>query len=305
MSAHADGLFQGSLTALPTPFEDETHERIDFASVRVMLERQVAAGTAGVVVCGSTGEASALSFDERLALVEFTVGASRGRLPIIAGIGASDTRIAAKLARGAERAGADGLLATTPPYARPNQEGLRRHFAAVAEATRLPIALYNIPARTGVDLLPETAQRIAAEHANVVAIKEASDSLERLQTLIESGTLAVLCGEDRWIADALELGAAGVIGVVSNLVPARVAALVATFRGGADSDADPNQAPALVESIAPLVHALSLDTNPAPLKAALAHLGLLREHLRLPLVPVSKEHRARIAETLEATGVRG
>ncbi|HED64156.1 MAG TPA: 4-hydroxy-tetrahydrodipicolinate synthase [Planctomycetes bacterium] len=298
-------IFSGSITALPTPFRDDSRRSIDYPALLGLIERQVGAGTDGLVVGGSTGEGSALSFDERVALFEYSAGAVRGRIPVIAGIGTSDTRIAVELASGAASAGVDALLATTPSYARPSQEGLVAHFAEVASATPLPIALYNIPSRTGVDLQPETVARIAREHPNVVAIKEASDSLERLRILIETTPVAVLCGEDRWIADALELGAAGVVGVASNLVPARIANLVALFGlGRRGAEPDPSKAPALMESVAPLVRALTLETNPTPLKSALAHLGLLEEVVRLPLVPVEASHRSRIRDVLEAVGVR-
>ena len=176
---------------------------------------------------------------------------------------------------------------------------MRRHFAAIATSTTLPVSLYNIPSRTCVDLEPETVAQIADAHANVVAIKEASDSLDRLRVLIELDRVAVLCGDDRWIADAMELGAAGVIGVVSNLVPERVAALVHAFDHGANADA----APELVESLTPLVRTLAVETNPGPLKAALECMGLGNGELRLPLVRVSTENHQRIRDVLIASGL--
>jgi len=291
-------IFRGSITALPTPFEGGS---IDFGALVGLVERQIAGGTSALVVGGSTGEASTLCTRERKSLFEFVAGVARGRVPVIAGVGSSDTRVACELARDAKGAGASGLLVTTPPYSRPTQEGLRRHFAAVAAASPLPLALYNIPGRTGVDLVPATVAAIAAENSTVVAIKEASDSLERLRELAGETDVVVLCGEDRWIADAMELGAAGVIGVVSNLVPELVARVVACYAEGGER----GDAPALMETFAPLTRALGLETNPAPLKAALEELGLARGELRLPLVPVSSENRGTIRSALAAIGLGG
>jgi 4-hydroxy-tetrahydrodipicolinate synthase len=303
MSGPGGALFRGSITALPTPFIEpapgDERGRIDHAALRVLIERQIAAGTDGLVLGGSTGEASTLTDRERIGLFELAVGVARGRAPVIAGIGTSDTHRTRALALAAEGAGVAGLLVTTPAYSRPGQEGLRRHMGHVAGSTGLPIVLYNIPSRTSVDLEPETVGRLAAEHPNVVAIKEASDSLERLRILVELGAVDVLCGEDRWIADAMELGAAGVVGVVSNLVPGHVRQLVRAFDDGADR----TEAPALVEYLAPLVSILSVETNPAPLKAALELMGLAPGGLRLPLVPVSAENRARIRDVLVSSAL--
>jgi len=293
-------VFQGCITALPTPFLEHDHDRVDFAGLLTLTERQIGGGVDGIAVCGSTGESGSLSVEERLAIFEYTVGLVRGRIPVIAGIGATDTRTVIALAQGADSAGADGLLVTTPPYARPTQAGLVRHFSAVATATSLPISLYNVPSRTAVDLLPDTARKLAAEHPNIEAIKEASASLDRLRVLVEETRLQVLCGEDAWIADAMELGAAGVISVVSNLVPERVAQLVRCFANGKGT---PAGAPALVESLAPLLRALAVETNPAPLKAALEMLGLGRGRLRLPLAPIEEANRALVRKALVTAGL--
>ena len=290
------GPFLGSIAALPTPFVNGT---IDFAALLRLIERQIEGGTDGLVVGGTTGEAAVLSTDERMALFEYVVGAARGRVPVVAGVGSSDTRVACELARSARAAGADGLLAMTPAYNRPTQAGLERHFAAIVEASSLPLALYNIPTRTGVDLLPATAAAIGAAHPSIVAIKEASTSLERVRALVALDTLAVLCGDDAWIADCMQAGAAGAIGVVANLVPDRVAQLIHAF----DDDTSRAEAPALVEAIAPLVAVLSVETNPAPLKAALEILELCGGELRLPLVSVAPESRAQIHEALAVAGL--
>ena len=291
-----DQVFHGSMTALPTPF---CGGAVDHLALLDLIERQIAGGTAGLVVGGTTGEAAALSVEERTALFAYVAGAVRGRVAVVAGVGSSDTRVSCTLSRAARAAGCDGLLASTPAYNRPSQEGLRRHFAAIAETTRLPIALYNIPGRTGVDLTPATAAELAARHTNVVAIKEASGSLERVRDLIELQTLGVLCGDDDRIVDCMQLGAVGVIGVVSNLAPRRVADLVEALSPGGD----PSSAPALVEPLAPLIACLSLEANPAPLKAALEVLGLCGGELRLPLAPVAARHAESIRAALAAASI--
>ncbi len=292
-------IFGGSITALPTPFRGDGPGRIDHGALLKLAERQIAGGTDGLVIGGSTGEATSLTADERRGLFEFTAGVVRDRVPVIAGVGASDTRTACELAVAAQLAGVHGLLVATPAYSRPTQEGLVQHFSAVARVTDLPIALYNIPGRTAVDLLPETAARVAGAHDNVVAIKESSDSLERLRALLDETELVVLCGEDRWIADALELGCGGTIAVVSNLAPAQVARLVHLF----DQPTGHDEAPAILEQLSPLIRALSVESNPAPLKAALELLGLASGHLRLPLVPISEPSREKVLAALRGCGL--
>jgi len=291
--------FRGSIVALATPFAPSPEREIDFAAFRSLIEFQLDRGCDGLVIGGTTGEAATLTERERVALFEFAAGVVRKRVPVIAGIGSSSTRATCALAREALQVGVDGLLAVTPSYNRPSQEGLVAHYAEVAAATRLPLVLYNVPARTAVDLLPATVARIAAANPSVVAIKEASNSLERIHELIELGSIDVLCGDDRWIADALEMGAAGLIGVVSNLVPEMVWQLVHSF----DEGGDRSNAPGYVESLTPLIRALGLETNPTPLKAALAHTGLCGGAMRLPLVPISEENRKRLEEALAFVGL--
>jgi 4-hydroxy-tetrahydrodipicolinate synthase len=290
------GSFRGSLVALPTPFASG---RVDFAGLRRLLEFQLANGSDGLVLAGSTGEGATLTARERLGVVEYAVGVVDGRAPVLAGVGASDTRVACELALAAERAGADGLLASTPPYNRPQQRGLAAHFGALAEASELPIVLYNVPPRTGVDLLPATVAALAHQHANVIAIKEAGTSLERVKELVATGAVDVLLGEDGWIVDGIQLGAIGVVGVVANVAPRIVADLVHDLLAH-----DTHQAPARVERLAPLVAALFLETNPAPVKAALEILGLSSREVRLPLVGVEEATRERLVRALEAAGVK-
>lgn len=282
-------IFQGSLVALPTPFSGE---RLDLGSMLQLIEHQIGARSQGVVIAGSTGEGATLTRRERLTLFEYCAGVAGGRIAVIAGIGGSATRDAVELAVGAERAGVQGLLVTTPAYNRPSPLGLERHFEAVAKASVLPMALYNIPARTGVDLLPESVGRLAESCPTIVAIKEASNSLERLRDLLALDQLAVLTGDDHLILEALQLGVAGVVGVVANLAPDRVLEILRKHQSA------PSEAQAIGNSLRPLIEALHCESNPGPLKHALESLGWMQADLRLPLVPVSRTHAKQIYEAL-------
>jgi len=282
--------FHGSIVALPTPFQDGA---IDFRRFGQLIERQIAAGSHGLVIAGTTGEAATLDEGERQALFEYAVGITRARVPVIAGVGTNATRSSTRMARRAEEAGVDGCLVVTPYYNKPTQAGLELHFRAVAEATRLPIVLYNVPARTCVDLLPATTLALA-ELPNVVAIKEATTPA-RVGELARSGAIDVLCGEDAWIADGMHAGACGVVGVVANVVPRRVVELLAALEREDEASAAHQ-----VEELAPLVRALFRETNPAPLKHALAVLELCAEELRAPLVPVGPETASEVERTLAA-----
>jgi 4-hydroxy-tetrahydrodipicolinate synthase len=287
--------FRGSWVALPTPFRSGT---VDYAAFQGLILRQIEAGTDGVVVAGSTGESPTLTLRERLSLVELCRRTAGHRLGVLAGIGAPDTRQACHLAVEAERIGVDGVLAPPPPYLKPTQNGLEQHYAAISAATYLPIVLYNIPTRTSVDLLPATVARIARTSTKVVAIKEAGTSLERVRELVALGAVDVLAGEDTWMPDALHAGAVGLIGVVSNLVPELVRELVHVANAP-----DGTRAAELVESVRPLIATLGLEPNPSPLKAGLEALGLCRGELRLPLVPVAEDTRARILGALADLGL--
>jgi len=287
---------RGSWVELPTPFRGD---RVDFDALRRLIEHQIAGGSNGVVVAGTTGEAATLEPSERQAVVEFCVRVSSGRIPVLAGVGTNDTRTSVLFAAQAERAGCDGLQIVTPFYCRPTQRGLLAHFGTLAERTHLPIVLLNVPARTGVDLLPETVATLARAHANVVSIQEASGSLERIAEHLERGAVEVLCGEESQLADTLLLGARGVIGVAGNVVPALVAELVECCRPGGDRQG----AAALTESLGPLLDALFLEASPAPVKAALALLGLCGSDLRSPLVPIEPATQRRLERALAGCGL--
>lgn len=284
---------QGSFVALPTPFRDG---RLDLAAFQHLVDWHIAEQSDGLVIAGTTGESATLSHEERIGLVEIAVSAARGRMPIIAGVGTNDTRTTLELARAATTARASGLLLVTPYYNKPSPLGLERHFGAVAEAVDTPIVLYNVPSRTGVDLQPETVRALAQRFTHIVAVKEALPSTERVRRLIGETPCAVLCGEDAMIADFMGLGAVGVIGVVNNVKPRRVAELVRLARPGQDHV----RAAAIVEELAPLVKDLFIETNPVPVKTALSLMHKCSDEVRLPLAPLLEANRAKLEATLRA-----
>lgn len=285
--------FQGSYVALPTPFRKG---EVDYPSLEHLLKWHMICGTDGVVLAGTTGEASTLTNGERIGIFQCAVGVAGGKMPVIAGIGTNCTRTTVELAREASAAGVDGLLAVTPYYNKPSRRGLVLHFSALAECTDKPIILYNVPSRTGVDLPVEAVRELGDSHSNIVAIKEAKPDLEKVRALAKNPKVAVLCGEDAHIADFMSLGAVGVIGVVNNLVPRKVVELVRAALPGGDSV----KAAKLVEELAPLCRDLFIETNPVPVKTALALMHKLREEVRLPLAPMEFETRAKLETTLRA-----
>lgn len=289
MTGTLENPFRGSLVALPTPFRDR---RVDFDGLYRLIDLQVQGGSHGVVLAGSTGEGASLSRTERTSVVAFGVGVAAGRIPVIAGVGSSSTRSAVQMAQEAHGAGADGLLVTTPIYVQPPQRGIVEHFCAVSAATPLPIVLYDIPKRTGVALEPETVSRVRERCANVVAVKE-SAGVEEIRALAERG-IDTLCGDDEGIVEGMQAGAVGAVSVVGNLMPGKIALLIEAI--GRDDD----RAAHTLETVRPLIRALALETNPAPLKTALARLGLCTPELRLPLVELESENAERLEQALRA-----
>lgn len=289
--------FRGSFAALPTPLLDD---ELDLASLRRLIDYHVERGSDGIVVTGTTGEASTLSEFERQSVIETAVERAAGRLPVLAGVGTNSTRTTVQGARAAAEAGVDGLLAVTPYYNRPEPRGLVAHFGALAEAVELPIVLYNVPGRTGCDLSAKTAAKLRELHPNIVAIKEAGGTVSRARELLTTTDLAVFAGEDALIADYCALGAVGVIGVVANLAPSQVAELCRCAAPGGDAP----RGAELAAYLHRLVRDLFCETNPAPVKAALASLGLLSsEELRLPLVGASETTRERLRVALHEAGL--
>lgn len=283
--------FHGSYVALPTPFAGE---QLDLDSLRSLIDEHAARATAGVVICGTTGEAATLDERERRTMIHASVEFAAGRLQVIAGVGTNATRTTVESARFAGACGVDGVLVVTPYYNRPSRRGLLAHFGAVADATGVPVILYNVPSRTGMDLRPDLAEDLARHCSNIVAIKEATDSPERIRELCSSQHLAVLCGEDRCLADFMQHGAVGAISVTGNVAPDAVAELIETAKPGGDA----SRAAELVEHLAPLIQDLFVEVNPVPVKSALAWLGRCRADVRGPLAALEDENRLQLEKTL-------
>jgi len=280
--------FRGSYPALPTPMRAGA---LDLMALDLLVEAHAERSTAGIVVCGTTGEGSTLTDEERQAVLETAIQTAAGRLQVIAGVGTNVTRDTVRRAREAERAGADGLLVVTPYYNKPSARGLLAHFGAVAEACDAPIVLYNVPSRTACDLSAELVGELYARHESVVAIKEASDRVARVRALAEIEGLGLLCGEDAFLGEFLRCGGHGAISVVANIAPDAVAELV-------EAAHDPPRATQLERMLAPVCRALFLESNPVPLKHALETLGWCAGEVRLPLAPLEEASRRALSEAL-------
>ena len=284
--------FKGVFTALVTPFRDGA---VDLEANDALVERQLEAGVAGLVPVGTTGEAATLSDEEAEELIARTVRLAAGRALILAGAGANDTRKAVEKAVRAERAGADALLVVTPYYNKPSQGGLIAHYTAVAEATSLPIVLYSVPGRCGVEIAPETCAVLMERCGNIVAIKEAGGDAGRVTRLRAAcgDRLIIHSGDDGLTLPFLSLGAVGVTSVVSNVAPREMVEMVKAWHAG-----DVARALKLHEMIAELTDSMFIESNPGPVKAALALANLAGPEMRLPMTPVSGQTRERLAGIL-------
>lgn len=285
--------FAGSIVAIVTPFADG---KVDFAALKRMVEWHIAEGTQAIVPCGTTGESATFAHDEQHQVIGEVVQTVRGRVPVIAGAGSNSTREAVSLAQAAEKLGADGVLTITPYYNKPNQEGLFQHFKAVREATKLPLVLYNVPGRTGVNLLAETSARVAAL-GNVDSIKDAAANLDQTQDQLERG-VRVLSGDDAMTFPMMMLGASGVISVVANFAPRIMRQL--TDACAKQDIAEARRVHRIVVELAK--HAFA-DTNPIPAKTAVAALGLCREEFRLPIVPATADKKAALLACMRKHGL--
>lgn len=268
--------FHGVLTALVTPFNDNG---LDEGSLRRCVERQIEAGVHGLVPCGTTGEAPTLTTDEHRRVIEVVVEVADGRVPVLAGVGSNNTHTAVANAKTAAKVGAQGVLATVPYYNKPTQEGLYRHFRAVAESTPLEVCLYNVPGRTACHLAPDTMARLA-EISNITCVKEATGDMSVASEVLLAcpERLTLLSGDDFTTLPFIALGGHGCVSVASNVLPATMVALVNAARAG-----DLERARTLHMTLYPLFRALFSETNPLPVKTAMAHLGWLEESFRLPL----------------------
>ncbi len=285
--------FAGNIVAIVTPFRNGA---IDRAALAAHVERMLEGGVSGIVPCGTTGESPTLSHDEHDEVVELTLAAVRGRVPVIAGAGSNSTREAIRLTKAAEHAGAQAVLSVNPYYNRPSQEGLVAHFLAIADATSLPVMLYNIPGRTGVELSIDTIARLA-KHPNIRAIKEATGNVDQVTRIRATSDLAILSGDDVLTLPMMALGASGVVSVLANVLPRAMTELVAAARSGDFATARERH-----ERLHPLMKALFVETNPVPVKAALAELGWIAPDVRRPLVELQPGSLAQVRAALASTG---
>jgi 4-hydroxy-tetrahydrodipicolinate synthase len=290
-------MFRGVFPAIITPFKEDYS--LDEEGLKRNIEYLNKSGIAGIVPCGTTGESATLTFEEHKQVVEIAVDCSK--VPVIAGTGSNNTREALELTRHAANAGADAALLITPYYNKPNDRGMYEHFKTIAENCNIPIILYNVPKRTGIDLKPELVTKLS-KIKNIVAIKEASGSLSQISLIIEQtngSNFSVLSGDDDLTLPMLSLGAQGVVSVVANVAPKKTVAMVDAMAKG-----DLEKARSLHYELAPLVRALFLDTNPIPVKAACGLIGLAAGPLRLPLAEMAPEKEKILKEILDRLGER-
>lgn len=286
-------MFKGAITAIVTPFKDG---EVDWKSFEKLIDFQIKEGINGIVPCGTTGESATLSYEEHNKVIEFTVKKVKKRVPVIAGTGANSTEEALELTEYAKKAGADASLQVCPYYNKPTQEGLYKHFKKIAESIDIPIVLYNVPGRTGLNIQPDTVIRLS-EIPNIVAIKEASGSLDQVTEIvkgIKKKNFTVLSGDDSLTLPMMSVGAKGVISVASNIVPKKIAKLVKDFLEGNFDSARK----AHIE-LYDLMKALFIETNPIPVKTALAMMGMIREEFRLPLCEISQQNREKLKKVLQ------
>ncbi|MEQ8162570.1 MAG: 4-hydroxy-tetrahydrodipicolinate synthase [Smithellaceae bacterium] len=289
-------MFKGAIVAIVTPFKDG---KVDEDALRELIEFQISNGTDGIVPCGTTGESATLSHEEHDRVIEITIDAVKKRVPVIAGTGSNSTAEAIRLTKHACEAGADGALIVCPYYNRPTQEGLYQHYKMIAESVPIPILPYNIPSRTGVNLLPDMVAKLA-KIKNIVGIKEASGSIKQMSDVIElcGDDFAVLSGDDLFTLPLLAMGGAGIISVISNVAPADMAGLVDAFAAK-----DFAKAKELHHKMSPLIESLFIEVNPTPVKAALALMGKIQYEYRLPLCKMSDANLEKLRKVMVNYGL--
>jgi 4-hydroxy-tetrahydrodipicolinate synthase len=289
-------MFQGSIVAIVTPF---INGAVDEEKLRELVEFQIENGTDAIVPCGTTGESSTLDYEEHDRVIKIVVEQVNKRVPVIAGTGSNSTREAIEITAHAKELGADGALLVTPYYNKPSQEGLFLHYKAVADAVALPQVLYNVPGRTAVNLLPETVARLAV-HPNIVAIKEATGSLQQASEVMAlcGDNITVLSGDDFITLPMMACGAKGVISVTANIMPKEVAALVDAFNAG-----NMEEAKRLHLYLLKISNAMFIETNPVPVKTGVALMGKCRDEVRLPLAPLAEANRSKLAAIMKEYGL--
>jgi 4-hydroxy-tetrahydrodipicolinate synthase len=287
-------MFRGTFTAIVTPFRDG---EIDVPALEAFIEGQIADAVSGIIAVGTTGESPTLSAAEREQVIRIAVEIGKGRCQVLAGTGSNSTAATIAATRAAEKMGVDGMLIVAPYYNKPSQEGLFRHFQAIAQATAAPIMLYNIPGRCAVDIGPETVERLAMDCANIVSIKEAGGSVDRVSELRARlpEAFTILSGDDSLTLPFLSVGAVGVVSVASNLFPAEVVNLVQAFRAGDTKSAQDQHLKMLS-----IFKDLFIEPNPVPVKTALSWRGVMSAECRLPLCEMSAANQARLRKTLDA-----
>ena len=290
-------MFQGSLVALVTPFDGS--DRVDYASLKRLIDFHVEQGSDGLVIAGTTGESPTLERAEHIELIRRAVEIADGRIPVVAGTGSNSTGQSIKLSLAAADSGIAAYMAVVPYYNKPTQEGLYRHYSAIADAIDKPLLMYNVPGRTVADMLPETIARLAG-HENIFGVKEATGDIERLkqiQALVPDG-FRLYSGDDFTLRPFIEQGGHGVVTVSGNVAPQQVATLCRLAAEGRKDEAK-----ALDETLQPLNKMLFIESNPIPVKWAVSEMGLMEPHIRLPLTPFSAEHHGNMRSAMQVAGV--
>jgi 4-hydroxy-tetrahydrodipicolinate synthase len=290
-------MFKGSIVAIVTPMKDG---KIDEKKLRKLIDFQIKNGTSGIVPCGTTGESATLSFEEHDRVIAVTIEQVNKRIQVIAGTGSNSTQEAVMLTKHAAKAGADASLQVAPYYNRPTQKGLYEHFKAIADSVHIPMMLYNIASRTGVNIEPETIARLASDCKNIVAVKEASGNLEQMSRVksLCGENFDLLSGDDSLTLPVLAIGGTGVVSVVANIVPADVAALVGEFQRG-----NIKKAQELHYQLMPLIKSMFIETNPIPVKTAMGLLGMCAPDLRLPMCEMSPDNAGKLKKALKDYGL--
>jgi 4-hydroxy-tetrahydrodipicolinate synthase len=286
-------MFKGSMVAIVTPFKNG---KVDEKKFRDLIEFQIKNGSSGIVPCGTTGESATLSFEEHDRVIEITIAQVNKRVPVIAGTGSNSTEEAIMLTKHAAKAGADGSLQVSPYYNRPTQKGLYEHFKAIADAVSIPIILYNIASRTGVNIEPETVAKLARDCKNIVGVKEASGSLDQMSRIKQlcGANFDLISGDDSLTLPILGIGGTGIISVVANIVPRDVANLIAEFEKG-----NIKKAQEIHYKLLPLIKAMFIETNPIPVKTTMGLLGMCEPDLRLPMCAMSTENLEKLKQALK------
>ncbi len=290
-------MFEGSMVAIVTPFKKG---KVDEKKLAELVELHIKHGTSAIVPCGTTGESSTLSYEEHERVIEIVIEAASKKLPVIAGTGSNNTSEAIMLTKHAKEAGADASLQISPYYNRPTQEGLYQHFKKIADETNFPLIVYNIASRTGVNILPETMQRLS-NVKNIVGVKEASGNLDQMSRIraLCNDKFDLISGDDSLTLPVLAIGGTGVISVISNIVPKDVAEMASKFKKG-----DISGARKLHYKLLPLVKAMFIETNPIPVKTAMALLGIIDEpDLRLPMCAISQSNLEALKKALKNYGL--